>query len=98
MHMAYWVAFAIAYPCRIRDSLRMFAPQVNVYALNTLEPWSFRRLSQTPSQKEAERGHPGSQFVNLLLVPRMCPLLVSSLAKEGSFWSTFRKPICSGWP
>ena len=47
-HVAYGIAFAIAYPCRIQDCLPMLALHVNVYALITPPPWSIPRLSRPP--------------------------------------------------
>ena len=50
-HMAYGIAFAIAFPCRIRDCLLMVALHVNAYAPSTPPPWSIPRLSQPPLQR-----------------------------------------------
>ena len=50
-------------------------------------------IVRTAIAKEAERGHPGGPFVNILLVPPVCSLLVSSYAKEGPFRLLI--PICS---
>ena len=50
----------------------------------------------TAIAQEFERGHPDGPFANLLLFPRVCSLLVSSYAKEGSFRPNFLRRICSG--
>ena len=89
-HTEYGIAFAIADPCRIRDCLHMLAHHVNnVHALITPAPGGIPRLSQPPLQTKAECGHPGGPFVNLLLVPRVCTLLVSSNAIESAFRPNF---------
>ena len=49
--MAYGTAFAIVYPCCIRDCLLMLALHVNVYAPSTPPLWSIAKLSQPPLQR-----------------------------------------------
>ena len=104
------VADGTAYPYGVWDCLCYSLPMSHAglpsharsscYCVRTDHPAAVEHPEIVPTAiaKEAERGHPGGPFVNLLLVPRVCSLLVSLHAKEGSFRPYFLRPIWSGWP
>ena len=87
--MAYGIAFAIAYPCGIRDCLPMLALHINVCALITPPPSSITRLSQPPLQRRPSvvtlAAH-SSTYCSFLVCSRFW---VARMTKKAHFGQTF---------
>ena len=88
-HMAYGIAFAIAYPCRIQDCLQMLALHVNVYALITLQLWSILRLSQPHLQRRPSVVTVAAHLSTYCSFPVCARFWLARMPKKAHFGRTF---------